>query len=139
MAESLRELEVKSPGIKKAKYSLHPLLSSFYKRVNQSARRVVDRNSPGRATFLAGSRENTALVNGLLDDGFAFTEVSISDVDFNQFLSANKGIAPPPTSSSRCARPPAETERRLQEDRGLSRLARHLPDLPRHWRRRRAR
>src|SRR5438128_10815493 len=79
-----------SPAIKKAKYSLHPLLSSFYKRVNQSARRVVDRNCPGRVAFLAGTRENTALVDALLDDGFAFTELSISDVDFNQFLAANK-------------------------------------------------
>src|SRR6185295_7139018 len=80
VAESLRELETKSPAVKKSKYALHPLLSSFYKRVNQGARRIVDRNRPGRATFLAGARENTALVDALLDDGFAFTEVSISDL-----------------------------------------------------------
>src|SRR5438128_11619091 len=32
VAESLRELEGKSPAVKKGKYALHPLLSSFYKR-----------------------------------------------------------------------------------------------------------
>ena len=137
VAESLRELEAKSPAIKKAKYSLHPLLSSFYKRVNQGARRVVDRSAPGRAAFLAGTRENTALVDALLDDGFAFTEVSISDVDFNQFLAANKRYrVSADVFFELYAILVRETERRLREgDRGLlARMARHLPDLPKeHW------
>ena len=137
VAESLRELETKSPAIKKAKYSLHPLLSSFYKRVNQSARRVVDRNCPGRVAFLAGTRENTALVDALLDDGFAFTELSISDVDFNQFLAANKRYRlSADVFFELYSILVRETERRLREgDRGLlARMARHLPDLPKeHW------
>ena len=137
VAESLHELEAKSPAIKKAKYSLHPLLSSFYKRVNQSARRVVDRNCPGRVAFLAGKRENTALVDALLDDGFAFTELSISDVDFNQFLAANKRYRlSADVFFELYSILVRETERRLREgDRGLlARMARHLPDLPKeHW------
>ncbi len=137
VAESLRELEAKSPAIKKAKYSLHPLLSSFYKRVNQSARRVVDRNCPGRVAFLAGTRENTALVDALLDDGFAFTELSISDVDFNQFLAANKRYRlSADVFFELYSILVRETERRLREgDRGLlARMARNMPDLPKeHW------
>ncbi|PYQ13969.1 MAG: hypothetical protein DMF80_13960 [Acidobacteria bacterium] len=133
VAESLRELEAKSPSVKKAKYSLHPLMSSFYKRANQSARRVVDRNSPGRGAFLAGARENTALVDALLDDGFAFTELSISDVDFNLFLAANKRYRlSADVFFEMYSILVRETERRLREgDRGLlARMARHLPDLP---------
>jgi len=137
VAESLRELEAKSPAIKKGKYSLHPLLSSFYKRVNQNARRVVDRTSPGRAAFLAGARENTALVDALLDDGFAFTELSISDVDFNQFLAANKRYRlSADVFFELYSILVRETERRLREgDRGLlARMARHMPELPKeHW------
>src|SRR3989442_2000364 len=137
VAESLRELEAKSPAIKQAKYSLHPLLSSFYKRVNQSARRVVDRNCPGRVAFLAGKRENTALVDALLDDGFAFTELSISDVDFNQFLAANKRYRlSADVFFELYSILVRETERRLREgDRGLlARMARNMPDLPKeHW------
>src|SRR5437667_2256569 len=133
VAESLRELEAKSPSVKKAKYSLHPLMSSCYKRANQSARRVVDRNSPGRGAFLAGARENTALVDALLDDGFAFTELSISDVDFNLFLAANKRYRlSADVFFEMYSILVRETERRLREgDRGLlARMARHLPDLP---------
>src|SRR5438128_1154702 len=137
VAESLHELEAKSPAIKKGKYSLHPLLSSFYKRVNQNARRVVDRTSPGRAAFLAGARENTALVDALLDDGFAFTELSISDVDFNQFLAANKRYRlSADVFFELYSILVRETERRLREgDRGLlARMARHMPELPKeHW------
>jgi len=133
VAESLRELEGKSPAIKKGKYALHPLLSSFYKRVNQNVRRAVDRSSPGKAGFLAGSRENPALVDALLDDGFAFTELSISDVDFNQFLAANKRYRlTADVFFELYSILTRETERRLREgDRGLlGRIARHLPELP---------
>jgi class 3 adenylate cyclase len=137
VAESLRELETKSPAVKKSKYALHPLLSSFYKRVNQGARRIVDRNRPGRAAFLAGARENTALVDALLDDGFAFTELSISDLDFNQFLAANKRYRlSADVFFELYSILVRETERRLREgDRGLlARMARHLPELPKeHW------
>ena len=35
-------------------------------------------------------RENVALVDAIIDDGFAFTELSIAEFDFNAFLSSNK-------------------------------------------------
>src|SRR5436190_961638 len=91
----------------------------------------------GRVAFLAGTRENTALVDALLDDGFAFTELSISDVDFNQFLAANKRYRlSADVFFELYSILVRETERRLREgDRGLlARMARHLPDLPKeHW------
>src|SRR5438876_244899 len=133
VAECLRELEAKNPSVKKLKYSLHPLLSSFYKRLDQVARRTVEQADPARASFLAGARENVSLIDAIVDDGFAFTELSSSEFDFNAFLASNKryrlsadvffemyGILL------------KETERRLREnDRGLqARVARHLPGLP---------
>ncbi|HET9314289.1 MAG TPA: hypothetical protein VFQ51_01825, partial [Vicinamibacteria bacterium] len=41
VAEALKELEAKTPSIRKLKYSLHPLLSSFYRRLDQGARRAL--------------------------------------------------------------------------------------------------
>jgi len=133
VAECLREMEHKSPPVRKLKYSLHPLLSSFYRRVDQAVRREVEQADPGHAAFLAGGNENTSLVDSLVEDGFAFTELSSSHLDFNQYLGWNKRYR---LSSevffeiySILSR---ETERRLREgDRGLtSRVARHLPGLP---------
>jgi len=133
VVESLRELEARHPSVKKLKYSLFPLLSSFYRRLDQSVRRAVEQADPARATFLAGARENVSLVEAIIEDGFAFTELSIGEFDFNAFLSANKryrlagdlffeiyGVLL------------KETERRLREgDRGLQhRVARYLPGLP---------
>ncbi len=69
----------------------------------------------------------------MLDDGFAFTEQSISDLDFNHFLAANKRYRMPADVFfeiySVLFR---ETERRLRDgDRGLlARVARHAPLLP---------
>jgi class 3 adenylate cyclase len=134
VAECLRELESKNGQIRKLKYSLHPLLSSFYRRVDQATRREVEQAAPGQAAFLAGGDENTSLVDSLIEDGFAFTELSISNLDFNQYLGWNKRYR---LSSdvffeiySILSR---ETERRLREgERGLlSRVARHLPGLSR--------
>jgi class 3 adenylate cyclase len=130
----LKEMESKSPAIRKLKYSLHPLLSSFYRRVEHQARRDFEKAQPEQATLVAGRRENTGLVDALIDDGFSFTEVSITGFDFNQFLASNKRY--------RIAADVffeiyqillRDTERRLREgDRGLlARVARHLPDLPR--------
>jgi class 3 adenylate cyclase len=82
---------------------------------------------------MTGSRENTSLIDALLDDGFAFTEQSISDFDFNHFLAANKRYRLPADVFfeiySVLFR---ETERRLREgDRPLlARVARHMPLLP---------
>jgi class 3 adenylate cyclase len=128
IAEFLKELEQKAPALRRAKYSLHPLLSSLFRRLDQDARKEMDRAH----VRLFGS-EAPAFTEALLDEGFAFTEISISDVDFNQFLAANKryritaevffeiqGILL------------REAERRVREgDRAvMSRLARYLPELP---------
>jgi class 3 adenylate cyclase len=133
VAESLRDLEAKIPAVRKLKYSLHPLLSSLYRRLDQQARRATEQADPTLAAFRAGSVENGSLVEALLDDGIAFLEPSVADLDFNQFLAANKRY--------RLAADVffeiytvlvRETERRLREnDRGLlARMARHLPGLP---------
>jgi class 3 adenylate cyclase len=133
-AEHLRDLERKSPPVRRLKYSLHPLLSSFYRRVEQAARREAEREAPERLAFLLGRSENGALVDALIDDGFAVTELTVADLDFNQFLSANKRYRISGEVFyeiySVLLR---ETERRLREgERGLlARLARHLPGLPR--------
>jgi len=132
-AEHLRDLESRAPALRKAKYSLHPLLSSFYRRVDQAARREVEQADPEQRAFLAGGPENTGLVEALIEDGFAFTEVSIQDLDFNLYLSSNKRYRLSADLffeiNSILVR---ETERRLRQgDRGLlSRVGRHLPGLP---------
>jgi len=133
VAECLRELEAKNPSVKKLKYSLHPLLSSFYKRLDQVARRTVEQADPARASFLAGARENVSLVDAIIDDGFAFTELSISEFDFNAFLASNKRYRlPADVFFEMYGILLKETERRLREnDRGLqARVARHMPGLP---------
>lgn len=123
----LRDLERKQPPVRKLKYSLHPLLASFYRRVEQLARR--DDN----ADALDGG-ENPSLVDALVDDGFAFTEASLADLDFNQFLASNKRYRLPAEVFFEIqALLQRETERRLREnDRGLvQRAQRHVPRLRR--------
>jgi class 3 adenylate cyclase len=132
VAECLRELEAKTPALKKLKYSLHPLLSSFYRRLDQSVRRTVEQADPARAAFLAGARENVTLVDAIIEDGFAFTELSIAEFDFNAFLASNKRYRlPAEVFFEIYAILLKETERRLREgDRGLqSRVTRHMPGL----------
>lgn len=129
-ALALRELERRNAAVKKLKYSLHPLLSSFYRRVERAALAEVG----DRACDPAGTQENPGLIDALIEDGFAFTEVGIADLDFNQFLASNKRYRLSAEVffeiHSLLLR---ETERRLREgDRGLlQRAARHLPRLPR--------
>jgi class 3 adenylate cyclase len=133
-AEHLRDLERKTPPVRRLKYSLHPLLSSFYRRVEQAARREAEREAPERLAFLLGRSENGALVDALIDDGFAVTELTVADLDFNRFLAANKRYRISGEVFyeiySVLLR---ETDRRVREgERGLmGRLARHLPGLPR--------
>ena len=133
VAECLAEIERKVPAVRKIKYSLHPLLSSFYRRLDQSVRRSLEQAEPGRLEFMTGIRENTSLVDALLDDGFAFTEPSIADFDFNHFLAANKRYRLPADVFfeiySVLFR---DTEKRLRDgDRGLlARVGRHMPLLP---------
>ena len=133
VAEALRDLEAKSPPVRKLKYSLHPLLSSLYRRLDQQARRATEQADPVSAAFRAGTLENGSLVEALLEDGLAFLEPSVAELDFNQFLAANKRYRLSAdvffeiyTVLVR------ETERRLREsERGLlARMARHLPGLP---------
>ena len=134
LVECLREMEAKKPAVRKLKYSLHPLLSTFYKQMDQAARREVEGEDPGQAALLSGNCENLSLVEALIEDGFAFTEASISELDFNQYLAANKRYRLSADAFfemySILVR---ETERRVREgDRGLlSRIARHMPGLPR--------
>jgi class 3 adenylate cyclase len=133
VAECLRELEAKNPSVKKLKYSLHPLLSSFYRRLDQVVRRTVEQADPARASFLTGARENVSLVDALIEDGFAFTELSISEFDFNAFLASNKRYRlPGDVFFEMYSVLLKETERRLREnDRGLqARVARYMPGLP---------
>jgi class 3 adenylate cyclase len=132
-AQHLRELETQTPALRKAKYSLHPLLSSFYRRVDQAARRAVEQADPDQVAFLEGRAENPSLVDSLIEDGFAFTEVSIQDLDFNLYLSSNKRYRLSADLFfevySILVR---ETERRLRQgDRGLlARVSRYIPRLP---------
>jgi class 3 adenylate cyclase len=120
--------------VRQLKYSLHPLLSSFYRRLDQGARRAVEQADAPRAALLAGASENTSLVDALIDDGFAFTEMTIANVDFNQFLAANKRYRLGADLFFEIyTLLLKETERRLREnERGLvTRVARHLPGLSR--------
>jgi class 3 adenylate cyclase len=130
-ALTLREMERKTPAVRKLKYSLHPLLSSFYRRVDLAGRRDAETADPEREG-LFGSEENPSLVEALIEDGFAFTEPSIADLDFNQFLAANKRYRLGPDAFFEIyLLLLRETERRVREgDRGvLARAARHLPEL----------
>jgi class 3 adenylate cyclase len=134
LTATLREMESKTAAVRKLKYSLHPLLSSFYRRVDQQARRDFEKAQPEQATLLAARGENTALVDALVEDGFAFTEVSITGFDFNQFLASNKRYRIGADAFFEIYQILIrDTERRLREgDRGLlARIARHLPSLPR--------
>jgi class 3 adenylate cyclase len=129
VAEFLRELETRTPAVKKAKYSLHPLLSSVYRRLDQESRKA-----PSDGMGMLSAHDNPSIVESVIEDGFAMTELAAADLDFTQFLSANKRYR----LSAECFFEiqqvlVRETERRLREgDRGLlSRAARHLPGLPR--------
>jgi class 3 adenylate cyclase len=126
VADYLRELETKQPAVRKAKYSLHPILSSTYRRLDQEGRKEKN----GR---LLGS-ENPGLIESIIDDGFAFTETSSTELDFTSFLRDNKRYRLPAEVFYEIQQVLVrETERRLREgDRGLlARAARHLPGLPR--------
>jgi class 3 adenylate cyclase len=134
VAESLRELQQRNAAVRQLKYSLHPLLSSFYRRLDQAARRTMEQADAQRAALLAGAVENTSLVDAIIDDGFAFTEMGIANVDFNQFLAANKRYRLTADLFFEIyTLLLKETDRRLREnERGMvSRVARHLPGLGR--------
>ncbi|HVR69590.1 MAG TPA: adenylate/guanylate cyclase domain-containing protein [Vicinamibacteria bacterium] len=134
VAESLRDLQQRNAAVRQLKYSLHPLLSSFYRRLDQAARRSMEQADPQRAALLAGAVENVSLVDAIVEDGFAFTELGIANVDFNQFLAANKRYRLTADLFFEIyTLLIKETDRRLREnERGLvARVARHLPGLGR--------
>ncbi len=128
IAEHLLDLETKNPAVRKAKYSLHPLLSSLFRRMDQESRKDVEEEQ-GKLW----GQGNPGLVEAVIEDGFAFTESSVTGLDFKQFLASNKRYR---LSAELFLEIQAilakEMERRLREgDRGLmARIARHLPGLP---------
>ncbi len=128
-AEHLRGLEGEVPDLGRGKLSLFPLLQSFYRRMNEASKVPPD-GEPAAAV----AAENPALVHSLIDDGFAFTEVSVDGLDLGVFLGSNKRYRIAPEVfyeiQNLLVR---DAERRLREgDRGLlARASRHLPGLPR--------
>ena len=127
-AEYLRGLELRSQSLRKGKQSLFPLLQSFYRRIDQDCRR------PREGEEAIASGENPSLVASIIDDGFAFTETTATEVDLSRFLAANKRFRIPPEAYFELQQVLVrEAERRLREgDRSLlARVARHLPLLPR--------
>ncbi len=131
-AQILKDLEAKHPAVRKLKYSLHPLLSSFYKRLDHACRRDFEKESRDLAAFVAGARENPSLVEAVIEDGFAFTEASLQAFDFNQFLAANKRYRIAADVFFEIYQVLLrDTERRIREsDRGLvQRIQRHMPLL----------
>lgn len=127
-AEHLRALELRSQSLRKGKQSLFPLLQSFYRHVDQECRQTRE----GEEGIAAG--ENPSLVASIVEDGFAFTEVSAAALDLGSFLAANKRFRISPEAFFEIQQILVrEADRRLREgDRGLlARVGRHLPLLPR--------
>ena len=115
--------------MRRGKYSLFPLLSSFYRKLEQDGRK----DQTGEAMRVR-ARDNPALVEALIEDGFAFTELGSSDLELQHFLTHNKryriGADVFFEMHQILLR---EAERRLRENERAftSRVARHLPGLPR--------
>ena len=129
IAEMLRAFEAQTPALKRGKYSLFPLLSSFYRRLDQEARK----DQTGEASR-AQARENPALVEALIDDGFAFTETTAAELDLQQFLAHNKRYRLTAELFFEMHQILLrEAERRLRDGERafMARVARHLPGLPR--------
>jgi class 3 adenylate cyclase len=127
-AEHLRSLEQRSASLRRAKQSIFPLLQSFYRRIEQDSRWPREGEPP------AAGGGNASLLASVIDDAFAFTEVSVAEIDLTHFLSANKRYRLPADAFYEIQQVLVrEAERRLREgDRGLlGRAARHLPLLPR--------
>ena len=127
-AEHLRTLEQRSQSLRRGKQALFPLLQSFYRRIDQECRRSQNGDE------LAAAGENPSLVASIIDDGFAFSELSVADLDLSHFLALNKRYRIPPEAFFEMQQVLVrEADRRLREgDRGLlTRCARFLPELPR--------
>jgi class 3 adenylate cyclase len=133
VALALREIEAKNPQVKKAKYQVPPLLAQFYRRVDQSVRKELDKQAPESVAALTRAGENTSLSDAILDDGLALTEVGIADLDVAALLRENRRYRISADAlfelQGILAR---EVERRMKDgDKGLQqRLARHAPGVP---------
>jgi class 3 adenylate cyclase len=124
----LRALEQRSQSLRRGKQTLFPLLQSFYRRIDQECRRT------GNGDDLAAAGENPSLATSIIEDGFAFTEPGIADLDLSHFLALNKRYRIPPEAFFELQQVLVrEADRRLREgDRGLiARCVRFLPELPR--------
>ncbi len=127
-AEHLHMLEARSQSLRRGKQSLFPLLQSFYRRIDRECRRTQ------KGDDLAAVGENPSLVASLIEDGFAFTESSVTDLDLSHFLAMNKRYRISPEAFFDIQQIlVSEADRRLREgDRALlARCARHLPRLAR--------
>ena len=132
VALALREIETKNAQVKKTKYSINPLLAQFYRRADQSVRKELEKQPDPLAALTLG-RENTSLVDAILDDGLAFTETGLAELDVATVLRENRRYRLSADAlfemQGILAR---EVERRLREgDKGLLlRIARHAPGVP---------
>src|SRR5262245_34289200 len=132
VALCLREIEAKNAQVKKAKHSIHLVLAQFFRRVDQAVRKELEKSSPG-AALLAADRENTGLIDAILDDGLAFTETGVADLDVALVLRENRRYRLSADALFELQGVLArEVERRLREgDKGLlQRIARHAPGVP---------
>lgn len=134
LAASLAEIERKNPQARRAKYAAQPMLSQFYRRVDQTVRRELERQAPEQVAFLTGGQENTSLIDAILDDGLALTEPSLAELDPATVLRENRRHRISPEAFAEIHGVlTREVERRLREgERGLlARVARHAPSVPR--------
>ena len=90
VAFGLREIEAKNAQVRKTKYSVQQLLTSFYKRIDQNVRKELEKEAPEQVTFMTGEVENAGLVDAIIDDGLAFTETTVADLDLATILTANR-------------------------------------------------
>jgi class 3 adenylate cyclase len=124
----LRDLEHKAPAVKKGKYSLFPLLSSLYRRLDQAIRKESCTEASSSAVAPGGG-----LVESIIEDGFAFFETSAADLNLNEFLPFNRRFRMPADVFFELQTALLkEAERRVREgDRAfLARIAKNLPGLP---------
>ena len=132
VALALREIETKNAQVKKTKYSINPLLAQFYRRADQAVRKELEKQPDPLAALTLG-RENTSLVDAILDDGLAFTETGLAELDVATVLRENRRYR---LSADALFEMQGilgrEVERRLREgDKGLLlRIARHAPGVP---------
>lgn len=133
VALALREIEAKNAQVKKTKYSVHPMLAQFYRRVDQSVRKELEKQVSDPLTALTRGRENLSLIDAILDDGLAFTETGLAELDVATVLRENRRYRLSADAllemQGILAR---EVERRLREgDKGLLlRIARYAPGVP---------